>query len=156
MVAEVDSGCAVCIEKFFNGFFPKESSVCCSLGEECLVGVIFEFIAKPGVNGDAESHLGAEHDFVGDESAKRFLEDIFLVVAPLELEMEGNRGGEFEHLMVEEWGASLEGDDHTGDVDFCHERVREIGDEIGVDGAFGSVPRSGVRKLIGDDSIRID
>lgn len=39
MVAEIDSGCAVCIEKFFNGFFPKESPVNRFFGEECLVGI---------------------------------------------------------------------------------------------------------------------
>ena len=156
MITEIDPGCAVRIEKFFNGFFLKESPVNCFLGEECLVGVIFKFVAEPGVNGDTESHLGAKHDFVWDESAKRFLENIFLVIASLEFEMEGNFGGEFEHLVVEERRAPFKGDDHAGDVDFCHECIRKVGDEIGVDGAFGSISRSGSRELIGDDPIRIE
>ena len=156
VIAEINPCCAMCIEKFFDSFFPKESPVNCFLGEECLVGVIFKFVAEPGVNGDTESHLGAKHDFVWDESAKRFLENIFLVIASLEFEMEGNFGGEFEHLVVEERRAPFKGDDHAGDVDFCHECIRKVGDEIGVDGAFGSISRSGSRELIGDDPIRIE
>ena len=40
---------------------------------------------------NAEAHLGAKHDLVGDDSAECFFEDIFLLFRPLSLRLNGIR-----------------------------------------------------------------
>lgn len=102
---------------------------------------------------DTETHLRAEHYFIGNNSTKCLLEDIFLVVESLQLEVERDFRGKLEELVIKKRGAPFEGDRHGIDVHFDHEVIGEIGREIGVDGLLRLIQTPGFGESIGDNAV---
>ena len=80
MRGKVDTGGCVGVQDAFDGGAFEKIPFHELAVEELLSRVVFEFSSEPGIDRNAEAHLGAEHDLFGDDSAERFFEDIFFVV----------------------------------------------------------------------------
>lgn len=107
--------------------------------QEFGIGVVLQFMAEPVIDGDAKAHFRPVHHLVGDQTAERLFQDVFLVVCALDFEVEGDFCRELEEDVVEEGGAAFERDGHGGDIDLGHEVFGEIGGEIGIDRLFGPI-----------------
>ena len=80
MRGKVDAGGCVGMQDILDGGAFEKIPFHELAVEELLSRVVFEFSSEPGIDRNAEAHLGAEHDLFGDDSAERFFEDIFFVV----------------------------------------------------------------------------
>ena len=94
--------------------------------------VILQLAAEPDAQRHAEAHLAAAVDVRRQHLLESFLQDPLRPRQALQFEVTRQAEGEFQHLVVQEGRARLQGIGHGGDVHLGHQAFRQVGAHVHV------------------------